>query len=307
VEHDIQLIPIGEVHEPFIVLRPVIRDTGHYLDLESNIRENGLFDSICVRPDPRRAGYEVVDGLHRLDICNGLGYEKIPAIIKHGMSDTELMAAQIAANEARIPSTRIEFARHLRRLEEEIPDATLNDLAYMVGRSLTWVKDQLELLWIKPEYLKYVDRGDMPAGNAYLFAKIPRSLQEEHLDKALTWPKRDFQPLVAQIVKKTFEEWRQGKLEKLYIEEFVPHPYLRSLKQVTNEIQSGKNAVILLSKSNAKTSYDGWMACLEWITNMDEASKAKRIRDMQKKRRTHAQERIDADAQELDQSSEHDA
>ncbi len=61
-----RLIPLDEIVEPWVVLRPVNRASLEYLELRDSLAAVGFINSICVRPSTRKPGkVEVVDGLYR--------------------------------------------------------------------------------------------------------------------------------------------------------------------------------------------------------------------------------------------------
>ena len=49
-------IPLDQIVEPWVVLRIVNRESVEYLELRDSIAHQGLLNSICVRPSPRRPG-----------------------------------------------------------------------------------------------------------------------------------------------------------------------------------------------------------------------------------------------------------
>ena len=53
---EFRLIPLDQIVEPWVVLRVVNRESVEYLELRDSIAQQGLLNSICVRPSPRRPG-----------------------------------------------------------------------------------------------------------------------------------------------------------------------------------------------------------------------------------------------------------
>ena len=53
---EFRLIPLDQIIEPWVVLRVVNRESVEYLELRDSIGRQGLLNSICVRPSPRRPG-----------------------------------------------------------------------------------------------------------------------------------------------------------------------------------------------------------------------------------------------------------
>ena len=95
-------IPLDQIVEPWIVLRIVNRESVEYLELRDSIAHQGLLNSICVRPSTRRPGYyEVVDGMYRWTAAKELRLSALPCVVKHSLTDQDVLAIQIQANALR--------------------------------------------------------------------------------------------------------------------------------------------------------------------------------------------------------------
>ena len=230
---EFRLIPLDQIIEPWVVLRVVDRESVEYLELRDSIAHQGLLNSICVRPSPRTPGkMEVVDGLYRRAACCELRRPAMPCIVKHNLTDEDVLAIQIQANALRPETTVIEYARQIRRIMDAIMarqgrDATLADVSNLVHKTPEWVRQQLDLLSLRADIQKAVERGEIPLGSAYVLAKLPRFHQAQLLDLATTTAAREFVPVAARLVKQIQEAARQGKLHD-YCKDFEPVPYLRS-------------------------------------------------------------------------------
>ena len=270
-------IPLDQIVEPWVVLRVVNRESVEYLELRDSIARRGLLNSICVRPSPREPGkVEVVDGLYRRAACCELRQPAMPCIVKHNLTDEDVLAIQIQANALRPETTVIEYARQIRRIMDAVAarqgrDATLADVSGLIHKGPEWIRQQLDLLGLRADIQKAVERGEIPLGSAYILAKLPRVRQVQFMESARTTPARAFVPVVARLVKQIQEAARQGKLHD-YCQDFEPVPYLRSLKEVLAEYREHRLGGLAIVKADCQTPVDGWYLAIQWALNLDEKS-----------------------------------
>jgi ParB/RepB/Spo0J family partition protein len=269
---DFRAIPLDQIVEPWVVLRVVNRESIEYLELRDSLAAVGPLNSICVRPSPRRPGlYEVVDGLYRFTAACELRLPSMPCIVKHHLTDEDVLAFQIQANALRPETTVTEYARQIKRIMDAKPGITRVGLSNLLHKNADWIRDQLNLLGLRQDIQKAVDRGEIPLQSAYMLAKLPRVRQVQFIDLAKVTPVREFAAMVAAVVKQIKEDARQGKLDDLF-GEFTPVPYLRALKEVFAEYQEHRVGGLLLVKAGCKTPIDAWHLALRWALNLDEES-----------------------------------
>ena len=274
---EFRLIPLDRIVEPWAVLRVVSRESLEYLELRDSLAVVGPLNSICVRPSARRPDhYEVVDGLYRYTAALELRLPALPCIVKHNLTDEDVLAIQIQANALRPETTAVEYARQIKRIMDALAvrqgaDATLADVSNLIHKGTAWIADQLRLLGLRPDIQKAVERGEIPLRSAYSLAKLPRIHQAQLAELAKTVPAREFVPVAARMVKEVQEAARQGKLHEL-CKDFEPVPHLRPLKDVLAEYRQHQRGGLALTKANCKTPVDGWYLALEWALNLDEES-----------------------------------
>lgn len=277
-------IPLDQIVEPWIVLRIVNRESVEYLELRDSIAQQGLFNSICVRPSKRRPGYyEVVDGLYRWTAAKELRLPALPCVVKNRLTDRDVLAIQIQANALRPETTPIEYARQIKRILDAIAvkegrDATLAEVSNLIHKSPDWIRQQLGLLGLRADIQKAVERGEIPLCSAYVLAKLPKVQQMSLVAAAKTTPAREFAPLAARLVKQIQEAARQGKLYDL-CKDFEPVPYLRPLKEVLAEYREHRRGGLTLTKAGSVTPLDGWYLALQWVLNLN----AESIREQREK------------------------
>ena len=271
-------IPVAEIKPPWILLRPVRKDSLEFMQLRDAIhnggRNDGLLNSICVRKSLRWPGfYEVVDGMYRFTVYGDLGIETIPAMIVE-KTDEEVLAAQIQANSIRAETTPIEFAKQLLRIKTCIPGIKMSKMATMVGKSAPWVRQQLSLLDLDEKIQRKVDRDEISISNAYMLAKIPSYLREPYALAAQTTPVEEFQATVEVVIRQAMVFAREGKLVDKFVAPYIPVPYLKSLKSVLSEIKNTKAGVKAALDKEIKTPIEGWKKALEWAASLDPESQA---------------------------------
>jgi ParB/RepB/Spo0J family partition protein len=270
-------IPLDQIVEPWVVLRIVDRESVAYLELRDSVAHQGILNSICVRPSARKPGlYEVVDGLYRYTAARELRLPALPCIVKHGLTDADVLAIQIQANAVRPETTAIEYARQIKRIMEAGlirlgVDLTLAEVSNLIHKNPEWIGRQLSLLSLRRDIQKIVERGEIPLGSAYLLAKLPMVEQAQLVELARTAPTREFAPVVTRLLKQIQEAARQGKLHD-YCKDFEPVAYLRPLKEVLAEYKAHGLGGLAVTQAGGQTPVDGWYLALRWALNLDEES-----------------------------------
>ena len=270
MDTELKTIPLDKLTDPWILLRPVLRDSTDFLELKTSMDEIGLLNSIAVRPSERKPGFwEIIDGMWRTTAAHDLDLESLPCIIKHGVTDDEVLALQIQANAIRPETKPVEFAKQLKRIQKMRDGITLRQLSSMVNKNTSWVKQQLGLLRLPTEIQKAIDRGEISLGNAYMLVRIPPKLRSEYIDHAKIMNASAFKALAAAVIKHFKEAVRQGKLDTFFTEDFKAQPYLMALKEIQAEIETKTEAALIIAAECCKTPLDGWVAALLWATHTD--------------------------------------
>lgn len=270
---EVRNIPTEHLVEPWAILRPVAKGSIEYMEMMDSLAETGFWNSISVRPSPRHPGkYEVIDGNYRFHCARDLGLPLIPCIVKEGVTDEDILAAQIRANAVRPETTPVEFARQLKRIQKTRPGITLAQMSKLVHKQPRWISQQLDLLRLSQPLQLAVDRGEIPLASAYMLAKIPPGMQAEYVDAAKSMPTAEFQALAAGVIKQYRECVHRGKLEQRFLLPFAPQPYLRPLKEVQNEVKQRIVGPLLIASEDCRTPLDGFYLALEWLMHLDKRS-----------------------------------
>jgi ParB/RepB/Spo0J family partition protein len=272
MKDEMRLILSDRLVEPWITLREVNKESVEYLELRDSIAAHGFFNSICVRPAKQRGFYEVVDGRHRWKVSKDLRLTEVPCVIKHNLTDDDVLSFQIQANAIRPETTPMEYARQLKKIVKARPNITLAQLQAIVHKHPTWINRLLGLLDLTPRNQKRVARGEMTLDNATRLAQIPYKHQSRFVDLAMTMPTAEFKALISAYLKRYKEAARQGTLDLAELNEYVPVPYCRPVKELQRELDvSNVGAVMTVDCS----SLDAWKRCLQWVLHLDEESLAR--------------------------------
>jgi ParB/RepB/Spo0J family partition protein len=293
---EFRLIPLDQIIEPWVILRVVNRESVEYLELRDSIARHGLVNSVCVRPSPRRPGkMEVVDGLYRRAACCELRLPAVPCIVKHNLTDEDVLALQIQANALRPETTVVDYARQIKRIMDAVTarqrtDVTLADVSNLIHKHPGWIRQQLDLLELRGDIQKAVERGEIPLQSAYVLARLPRVQQAQLIDMAKTVPAREFVPVAGRLVKQIQEAARQGRLHDL-CKDFEPVAHLRPLKDVLAEYREHRLGGLAVVKADCKTPADGWYSALQWALNLDEESIRRQRENIEARTRVNLLER----------------
>lgn len=263
-------LPLDQLTDPWVLLRPVLHDSIAFLELKTSLGEKGFLNSISVRPSTRKPGmYEIIDGMWRVTAARQLQLPTIPCIIKYGVSDRDALALQIEANGIRPETKPAAFAKQIRRLQKEYPDITIRQMSSLVNKAPQWISKILNLLRLDEKTQKAVDRGEISLNNGYKLAAIPPRLRHEYIDLAKTMSIKEFAALAAAVVKNFKEAVRQGKLDAFFKDDFEPQPFLKSLKEIQVELNTQVEAALTVAAEDCKTPLDGWIAALKWAVHID--------------------------------------
>ena len=287
-------IPLADTVEPWVVLRLVNRESVEYLELRDSMADRGLLTAICVRLSPRQTGkFEVIAGLHRRAAALELGWQTIPAIIKHGLTDDDVLALQVQENAIRLETTPVEYARRIKVVAEAKPGITLAGLSQIIHKSPYWISQTLDLLALRTYIQKAVDRGEIPLGSAYMLSHVPRDHQSQFFDLARTASVAEFRRVIAAYLKRLKEAARQGKMDAFYQEEIEPHAYLRPLKELEAEYKDRQIGALRLAAANCTNPLDAWYLCLQWAIHLDPESVEQQRQQLLERLKTNTLKEID--------------
>jgi ParB/RepB/Spo0J family partition protein len=267
---DLRHLPITSLREPKVKLREVNRESLEYLEMRDSIREHGILQPLLVRPQANSDdAWEIIEGLHRYTGAKDIGLQTLPCLIREA-TDDEVLVLQLVAN-AISPETKLaEYAHQLKRLMQRDPDLTQAGVACLIRKSPAWVGKCLGLMDLLKAVQVMVNRGEICLDNAYMLAKIPKSMQLDYVDQAKLMPPKQFKPIAAVCIKRFKEAVKQGKMDAFYSDKFQAVAHLRSLKEIEQEAE--KVGALVCTGEGCKTVLDGFNAALRWVRHLDRQS-----------------------------------
>ena len=137
------------------------------IELVSSIREKGVLQPLLVRKHPQKDGmYEIVAGERRYRAAKIAGLKEVPVIVKDFDDRTTLEVALIE-NLQRENLNPLEEAEGYKRLLDEF-QYTQEELSKVVGKSRSFVANQMRLLDLPDTLKKMVEARQLTAGHAWL-------------------------------------------------------------------------------------------------------------------------------------------
>lgn len=121
------------------------------LDLAKSIEKNGLQQPISVQPYILKPPYKyrIILGHRRFKAFQVLKYEKIPAIIKEGLTEVQVRVLNLQENLERKDLNIMQEALAIEKFKRA--GYTMHEVAQLVGMSTGWVQVRFTLLELEPE------------------------------------------------------------------------------------------------------------------------------------------------------------
>jgi ParB/RepB/Spo0J family partition protein len=292
-------IPLANIRENPVALRPVDKTGDKYLALVDNVKQHGILNPISVRPiDPAPDGtplYSVCDGLHRFTAANDAGLETIPAQVK-SMSDVEVEEAQIIANFHKIDTKPAEYSKQLNRMVLRSPDLTMAELSGRLNMSPQQLSERMSLVKLTEPIQKLVDEGAIKLTNAVSLAKLPTDMQADWVERAMTQSPAEFIPASTAALKKYREDLRSGRTPGQAV--FEPVQLLQKLGDIKAAYSDYKTlAEELIAKAQPKSPVDVFGLALAWVLRSDPISVEAQRQKWQSEQDEKAKKKADAAAE----------
>lgn len=284
------LIPIENIRQAKIQLRPVLKQTVEYHELLNSIKVDGILQPILVRP-VEGDSYEVIEGNWRYHAATDAGLSEMPCLVREA-TDEEVEVIQVKAQAIRPETPKSELAKRLHLLMER-RDMSIGQLSRLTTKAPNWIRKILSLTRLLPEAQKMVDRGEITMRNAVALGRLKKPLQVNFLAHAVILSPTDFEEMVRRAVKDYRQCAQQDMTTWLDYRDSHYVAYLRQLKEIEDEIKCNRAALRSIRKLEATTPLDGWRACLTWIYHIDpdSLSKQKAEKEVLKTRRLSFDER----------------
>ena len=152
-------------------------------ELAASIKENyahggpGVLEPLLCRRIEGEDKYEVVAGNRRLKAAQKADLDDAPCIVRP-MTDAEAKEVQIIENLQRLDVSAIDEARGLAELAKSMK---VEAIAKKIGKSGSYVYQCLKICELGTKGQKLMEEGKLPAGHAFLIARLPEEAQERAL------------------------------------------------------------------------------------------------------------------------------
>ena len=235
------------------------------MELTDSIKESGILKPILVRLLSGR--YQIIDGFHRFSVAVDLKFTDIECKVIE-CTDDEALRLTIECNAIHKETQPCEYAVLLKRLMVD-NEITINGLSRAVHKSPAWIRNCLSLNDLHEDIKVLVDRGQIPVQSAYLLAKLPANVQRQLAVRSQLMTAKEFKTIAVNAIRSWEESIRSGKLQRYFPDKFEPRSFLRSLKQIRDEMNQETHAVEILYNEGAETPLDGWRAAIKWMLYLD--------------------------------------
>jgi len=157
----------------------VREDLGDLGDLARSIRQQGIIQPLVVQPHPTAEGrYRILAGHRRFDAAQLAGLNAVPAIIRHGLSDEQVLELMLVENCQRRDLNPMEKAEAMDALRQR--GHTQTEIARRTGITQTTVSYYLSLMTLAPETQEKVRSGALSAADA---VKAVRTVRRQNRQK----------------------------------------------------------------------------------------------------------------------------
>jgi len=266
----LQEIPLEQIREGSVALRPAQRDSEDYKQLVESVRVRGFIGAISVNklfaPDGTEY-YEIIDGTQRYNVCKDLGLATINCNVSVGKPKFEVLKDQIAMNAHGVDTRPVEYAKALKEFLHYAPHITVAEVAKTIGKSVGWVMARFSLLKLDAEVQKIVDEGKINVANAIALSKIPLEEQKDFAADAITEDSQKFAARVGERVKAIREERKKGGDAAPV--GFTPIQHLRKPSEFKAALEKVDVIVEGINKHGISGVNDTIKYVLNWALNTD--------------------------------------
>ena len=151
-------------------------------ELANSIKADGVIQPIVVRKVDDR--YEIIAGERRFRASKLAGLEKVPVVVKN-VNDRKARELALVENIQREDLNPIEEAISLKTLMEEYK-LTQQELSDIIGKSRSYIANNLRLLNLSDHIKEYLIRGELsPSQGRTLLSLETEEERKKYLDKLL--------------------------------------------------------------------------------------------------------------------------
>jgi ParB/RepB/Spo0J family partition protein len=262
---------IKKIKENPVALRLVNKNSLEYIELKDSIARLGILNAIGITDT-----YTIIDGLHRYSAALDLGLIEIP-VVTLSLSESEQLEAQLIANIHHITTTPLEVTKQIHRILAANPLMSLTDISVKLCKSITWVKNRLNLLKLEPSLVKLVESGTISITNAIALSKLPHKEQLNYKEQATELGSDRFPEIAAQRLKEIKYSQRKGR----HPGPFVPILRVRKIADIKSELETQRVSKQLTI--GMKNIPDAFHLGVQWAVNLDPDSQKLQIAQQEEK------------------------
>jgi ParB family chromosome partitioning protein len=156
-------------------------------ELAASIRSKGILQPLVVQPYPGRPGhYRLIAGHRRLEAADSADCDTVPVIVRHGLSDQDVLELMLIENCQRRQLNPMEQAEALDRLRRE-RNMTASEVAVAVGMAPGSVSRSLALLELAPATRELVRSGELKPTVAVEAVREVRKRRRRSEGSTATW------------------------------------------------------------------------------------------------------------------------
>ncbi|HKX46719.1 MAG TPA: ParB/RepB/Spo0J family partition protein [Planctomycetota bacterium] len=147
-------------------------------ELRESLRLHGLLQPVVLRPSG--GGYQLISGERRCRAARALGWPRIPAVVREGVTDELMLELALVENLQRRDLDPIERAKGFRLLAERF-GLTQEGISEKVGLKRSSVANHLRLLELSEGLQRAVSEGLLTMGHARALLALPEESDRERL------------------------------------------------------------------------------------------------------------------------------
>ena len=149
-------------------------------ELANSLTAHGVLQAVVVRQNEGEEGYELIAGERRWRAAQLAGIENLPALVKFGVSDEQMIELAMVENVQRRDLDPIERAKGYQRMSEKL-NLTQTEVADRVGLRRSSISNQIRLLDLAPTTQALLSEGTLSMGHARALLGLPDSKAQEDL------------------------------------------------------------------------------------------------------------------------------
>jgi len=155
-------------------------DAKKLAELAASVKEHGIVEPLVTRP-LADGSYEVIAGARRLRACKMAELALVPCIIRHRLTDKQVLEIQTIENVQREDVHELEEANGYKLLIDQA-GYTVESIAEKIGKTVSYVYQRLKLAELSKQAQDKFWQGEITAGHAVQIARLQPADQKAAID-----------------------------------------------------------------------------------------------------------------------------